>query len=69
METLIEVLNHNEASGDDGISHKMLKGVSKSVSKPLCILMKIVGIFQDIWKLANNIHIFKKGDKSQPSNY
>ena len=25
--TIIEVLNPNKASGDDGISHKMLKGV------------------------------------------
>ena len=35
IENIIEVL----ASGDDGISHKMLKSVSKTVSKPLCILM------------------------------
>ena len=27
------------------------------------------GIFPDIWKLANVIPIFKKEDKSQPSNY
>ena len=39
IEKTIEVLNPNKASGDDGISHKMLRGVSKSVSKPLCILM------------------------------
>ena len=55
--------------GDDGISHKMLMGVTKSVSKPLCILMNRSfeeGIFSDIWKIANVISIFKKGDKSQP---
>ena len=47
-------------------------GVSKSVSKPLCILMKISfdeGNFPDIRKLANVIPIFKKGDKSKPSYY
>ena len=27
------------------------------------------GILTDIWKIANVIPIFKKGDKSQPSNY
>ena len=27
------------------------------------------GIFPDIWKIANVIPIFKKEDKSQPSNY
>ena len=72
IENIIEVLNPNKASGDDGISHKMLKSVSKTVSKPLCILMNRSfheGIFPDIWKLANVIPIFKKGDKSEPSNY
>ena len=37
IETIIEALNPNKARGDDGISHKMFNGVSKSVSKPLCI--------------------------------
>ena len=72
IENIIEVLNPNKASGDDGISHKMLKNVSKTVSKPLCILMNRSfhdGIFPDIWKLANVIPIFKKGDKSETSNY
>ena len=68
----IEVLNPNKASGDDSISHKILRCVSKSVSKPLCILMNRSfeeGIFPDIWKIAIVNPIFKKGDKSQPSNY
>ena len=66
------MLNPNKASGDDGISNKMLKGVFKPVSKPFCILMNRSfdeGIFPDTWKLANVIPIFKKGDKSQPCNY
>ena len=56
IETTIEIINPNKASSDGGIFHKMLKGVSKSVSKPLCILINISfdeGIFPDIWKLAN----------------
>ena len=72
IETIIEVLNPNKASGDDGISHKMIKGVSKSVSKPLCILMNrsfSERIFPDTWKLANVIPIFKNGDKSQISTF
>ena len=39
LENMIEVLRPNKVCGDDGISHKMHKDVSKSVSKPLCILM------------------------------
>ena len=72
IENLINVLNINKASGDDGISHRMLKGVSKSISKPLSILMNRSfneGIFPEAWKVANVIQIFKKSDKSLPSNY
>ena len=39
--TIIEVLNPKKANDDDILSHKMLKGVSKFVSKPLCILIHI----------------------------
>ena len=63
IENLINVLNINKASGDDGISHRMLKGVSKSISKPLFILMNRSfneGIFPEAWKIANVIPIFKK---------
>ena len=63
IETIIGVLNPNKASGNDGISHKMLKGVHISVSKPLCILMNRTfseGIFPDTWKPANFIPIFKR---------
>ena len=50
IETLTEVLILNKANSDDGISHKMLKGVSKFVPKPLCILTNrsfSEGIFPD----------------------
>ena len=73
IENLINVLHINEASGDDGISHRMFKGVSKSISKPLSILMNRSfneDIFPEAWKVANVIPIFfKKGDNSLPSNY
>ena len=62
IENIIQVLNSNKASGDDGIIHKTFKGVSKSVSKPLCILMN--RSFDE----GMETPIFKKGDKSQPSN-
>ena len=72
IELLINVLNTNKARGDDGISHRMLKGVSEFISKPLFILMNRPfneGIFPDSWKVANVVPIFKKGDESLPSNY
>ena len=35
IETLINVLNKNKASGNDVISHIILNGVLNSISKPL----------------------------------
>ena len=71
-ENLINVLNINKSSGDDRISHRMLKGVSKYISKALSILMNRSfneGIFPETWKAANVIPNFKKSDKSLPSNH
>ena len=50
----------------------MLKRVSKTVAKPLCIIFNRSlqeGIFPDKWKQGNLVPIFKKGEKSIPSNY
>ena len=71
-ELLIQTLNPNKANGLDGISNRMLKSVSKSISKPLAILLNrsfSEGIFPDIWKTSGLVPIPKKGDKSSPSNY
>ena len=38
IQTLIELLNPNKATGPDEISNKMLKAVAKEVSVPLNIL-------------------------------
>ena len=55
IETTFKVLNPIKASNDDAISHEMPNGVSKSASKPLCILMNRSF---DIWKHTNGIPIF-----------
>ena len=39
IELLIQTLNPNKANGLDGISNRMLKSVSKTISKPLAILL------------------------------
>ena len=72
IQTLIELLNPNKATGPDEISNKMLKAVSKEVSVPLNILFNrsfMEGKFSDIWKYSNVIPISKKGDSSDPSNF
>ena len=65
-------LDINKASGLDNISHRMLKGCISTICKPLCILFNISlkeGVFPETWKKAVVTSIYKKGDKSLPSNY
>ena len=56
IQTLIELLNPNKATGPDEISNKMLKAVAKEVSVPLNTLFNRSfreGKFSDIWKYSN----------------
>ena len=72
IQSLIEILNPNKASGPDGISNKMLKPVAKQVSVSLNILFNRSfreGKFPKYWKHSNLIPIPKKGDNSDPSNF
>ena len=69
---LIMSLPTNKASGPDGINHRLLKSICNSIAQPLCILFNISlrdCKFPSQWKLAHVIPIYKKGDKSMPSNY
>lgn len=72
IETLIQILNPNKATGPDSISNRMLKAVAKEISIPLEILFNRSfreGIFAQIWKNSNVVPLHKKGDYSCPSNY
>lgn len=62
----------NTSSGRDNISAYHLKLVASSVSEPLCNVINLVfksGIFPESLKKAKLIPVFKKGNKSQVSNY
>ena len=72
IEDVIQSIEMNKASGPDNISHRMLKRCIHSKSTPLCILFNCFiseGVFPDLWKTATVTPLFKKGDKSIPSNY
>ena len=63
---LIRLLDPNKVHGCDGISTRMLKLCTKSISKPLNILFNncvINECFSNEWKKANIIPVHKKGDK------
>ena len=70
--SLIRNINPNKATGSDGISGQMLILCDQSVVLPLQIIFENIlstSIYPDIWKLANVIPIFKKGDKQSLKNY
>ena len=65
-------LKVNKASGQDGISHRMLKNTCKTIAIPLCKLFNKSlqsRTYPRIWKSATVMPIFNKGDKSEVSNY
>ena len=69
---ILKSLKSAKASGPDGISPRMLNQSAKSFSKPLTRLFNLSlqhGVFPQIWKQANVIPIYKKGDNSSPKNY
>ena len=65
-------LNVTKASGPDLISPSLLKEGATILSKPLSIIFNrslLQGYFPSNWKDANVTAIYKKADKSTPSNY
>ena len=65
-------LDANKAQGPDKISPKVLKELSDELAEPLCILFNKSleeGQLPLDWKRAEVTAIFKKGTKTDPSNY
>ena len=69
---VLNIVNPNKAVGPDIISNKMLIAVKNEVAKTLCLLFNKsfqCKIFPNNWKIAFIIPLYKRGDKSLPSNY
>ena len=65
-------LNPNKAHGPDAIPSRVLKELHKELSLPLSTLFNksiTEGVIPKDWKEANVTAIFKKGSRSDPSNY
>ena len=69
---LLKALNISKAAGPDGIRQRVLKELSSELAPILTLLFK-ASLHQqslpDIWKHANVSPIYKKEDKTNPSNY
>ena len=69
---LLRQLNPNKAQGPDNISARFLKDYSEFICKPFTLVFQASlqqGIIPDDWRNALVSPLFKKGDRSAPSNY
>lgn len=69
---VLQILKLGKASGQDEISHHMLKNVCNTICKPLELLFNMslsAAVYPKLWKLAKVMPLFKKGDRHSPSNY
>ena len=69
---LLQALNISKAAGPDGLRPRVLKELSSELAPILTLLFQASLNQQslpDIWKHANVNPIYKKGDKTNPSNY
>ena len=72
VQRLLSKLNVHKSTGPDAIGNWVLKHCCSSLCKPLTALFNeslSVGIFPSVWKQANVCPVFKKGSKSDKTNY
>ena len=69
---LLSNINVNKATGPDGIPGRILKICAMEYADIYRLLFQASldqGIIPDDWRDANVVPLFKKGDRSKPSNY
>ena len=69
---ILSTLDQNKATGPDNLPGLILKECSAEIAPSLTLLLNLSlqsGTVPDMWKHANVIPVFKKGDKNQISNY
>ena len=72
VQRLLSLLNVHKSTGPDAIGNWVLKHCSTSLCKPLTAVFNkslCDGIFPSVWKQANVCPVFKKGNKSDKTNY
>ena len=72
VNALLEEVDPFKATGPDGIPPKLLKELAYVLSSSLALLFNTSlkqGCLPHDWKTASVILLFKKGDRSNPTNY
>ena len=71
MKMLFNLKPHT-APGPDGITPRDLKQLSDTIAPTLCNIYSLsyeIGEIPDDWRKANVVPIYKKGDRTDPSNF
>ena len=69
---LLQDLKPHKAAGPDQLSPMVLKSLAKSIAPTLQLIFQRsldTGVVPQDWKQANVVPVYKKGNKSDPSNY
>ena len=72
IEKLIGTLKNKNSSGHDGISNRILKGITKSIIEPLSIIFNKSmqdGVFPTEMKKADTVPLYKSKAKDDKNNY
>ena len=67
----LRMLQSDKSPGPDGIHPHFLTSCAHALAKPLSLIFRCydTGALPTDWKLANISPVFKKGSRSDPSNY
>ena len=72
IKSLLSTLNPHKATGPDNISGRFLKELHQELTPALTLIVQASlhqGQVPTIWKHVFITPLFKKGDRSKPSNY
>ena len=72
VRTHLQKLDPSKAAGPDGLHPAVLKELAVDLAEPLHRIYTAslrTGILPEIWKTAHVTAIYKKGERSNPSNY
>jgi hypothetical protein len=70
--SILKSLDASKATGPDGFGNAVLKCCASALCMPISIISQVSlnsGCFPCIWKKANVVPIFKKGEQNCKSNY
>ena len=72
VKSKLDALDKNKSPGPDGIHPLILNKCSASLCYPISLIFKKsfeAGVVPSSWKFANITPLFKKGNRTSPSNY